>query len=87
MKNNWKDKLKSHQYSQNGIICPSCNEKDFVCRGCIANLIQPLLAEQKKELMESLTNDLQHKTYCKVKGEQYKECALCYIERKLNHHD
>lgn len=47
-------------------------------------IIKELEASIRKEVYVELVQDLQHDTYCKVKGEQFKECALCYVERKLS---
>lgn len=36
------------------------------------------------EIESTLLQDLQHHEFCKVKGEQFRECARCYVERKLS---
>lgn len=37
-----------------------------------------------EEIREKMTKDLSHPIFCKAKGEQFRECALCYIERLLD---
>jgi len=39
------------------------------------------LEEQKENLLSDLQHDENH--FCKKYGEQFKECARCYVERKL----
>lgn len=88
MENNWKKKFdKQFGDKFNNVEGNSKIVATGIGLTYIFSFIESLLAEQKKELMESLTNDLQHETYCRVKGELYKECALCYIERKLKHYE
>lgn len=43
---------------------------------------QELLKSQKESLLEDLEHEENH--FCKKYGEQFKECAKCYIERKLS---
>lgn len=42
---------------------------------------QSILEEIEKELLEDLQHDKNH--FCKHYGEQFKECAKCYVERKF----
>ena len=45
----WEERLKSLQFSQNGIICPSCRIQDFVCRHCIRDFIATELTKAREE--------------------------------------
>lgn len=40
-----------------------------------------VLEEIEKKILEDLQHDKNH--FCKHYGEQFKECAKCYVERKF----
>lgn len=66
-------------------------EEDWMCdAGCgvdrekIKSFLSSAIDQVLEEVGKSLTSELTHDEWCKKKGEQFKECALCYIERKLS---
>lgn len=40
--------------------------------------------EERERLAGELLKDLSHEEFCAEKGEQYRECARCYVERKIS---
>lgn len=80
LRNRWERQISS-SYSE---LSEQEKESDRIEVRKYLPLIQELETSIRREVYVELVQDLQHDTYCKIKGEQFKECALCYVERKLS---
>lgn len=52
-------------------------------RDAIPVFLESVLTQLVEKMEEELAGDLEHPEFCRVRGEQYKECAKCYVSRRI----